>query len=149
MRKRVVRVQRVAKKQGHAQLNILATDEDRELDFIVFVRILDQLPESFSLGLAVIWKEGRATLYRWNGDHGFHRNPDGTMLEGPHIHLVDAADRVAPPRPGRTRWVAVPRDLQKLSAKTQTRLLRSYIPAAPSFLHDRDTVRARLTDFAA
>ncbi len=53
---------------------------------------------------------------------------------------------VAPPR---TRWVAVPRDMERLASKTRRRLVREFLPAASSFDDDRTIVRDRLLDLAA
>ncbi len=62
------------------------------------LRVNERLVERFSCILAFEDK-GLPTLalLRVNGDHGQHRNPDGSLLTGPHIHLpsdLDAAPDV-------------------------------------------------------
>jgi hypothetical protein len=56
---------------------------------IAYVRISVDLPESFSIGLRYQPDSGApSVLVRVNGDHGPHKNPDGTRFsEGSHIHF--------------------------------------------------------------
>jgi hypothetical protein len=56
--------------------------------FEAYVRVNTRLPESFSLGL-VFRAPGVDTcvLVRVNGDHGAHKNPDGSSFkQGAHCH---------------------------------------------------------------
>ncbi len=54
----------------------------------MFVRVNNELAESFSLGLTYEAPGiRRAPILRVNGDHGSHTNPDKTRIVcGPHIH---------------------------------------------------------------
>jgi hypothetical protein len=53
----------------------------------VFVRQSVALVENFSIGLRFeVPGEDVAILLRVNGNHGMHKNPDGTVLRGPHTH---------------------------------------------------------------
>lgn len=92
-------VRQVPKKLGHAQLNVAAEAEDGT-KFAVFVRVLIDLPESFSIGLAVLHPNGNTILFRLNGDHGDHGNDPDDVFDGPHIHQPTDAQRAAPPAPG-------------------------------------------------
>lgn len=46
-----------------------------------------RLPESFSIGVVFRDQGAANVLLRVNGDHGTHKNPDGVVVEGPHVHL--------------------------------------------------------------
>jgi hypothetical protein len=54
----------------------------------VYVRRDTDLAEDFSIGLRYEQPGIRPiVVLRFNGDHGGHRNPDGTRIdEGPHVH---------------------------------------------------------------
>lgn len=47
------------------------------------------------------------------------------------------------------RWIALPRDLEKLSRLTQRRFIRDFVPLGSSFERERDTIAAKVRDFAA
>lgn len=68
-------------------------------------------------------------------------NIDAERAVGAKFALRD----VAPPR---TRWVAIPRNMEQLSSETRKRLTREYNLAAPVFEEDRDVVQSRLRDLA-
>lgn len=51
--------------------------------------------------------------------------------------------------PPATRWVAIPRDLEKLTSRTRKRLVKEYVAAGSSFEEDRAVVGERLKDLAA
>jgi hypothetical protein len=75
--------------------------------FVVFVRVLRALSENFSIGLR--YEEAglcNTVLLRVNGDHGSHRNPDGSYFpEGPHVHTFRNPARELPPRSGaEAKW---------------------------------------------
>lgn len=53
--------------------------------------------------------------------------------------------KVAPPK---TRWIAIPRDMERLTSKTRKRLNREYITAGSTFEEDRAIVGERLRDLA-
>lgn len=54
----------------------------------IFVRVHKVLPENFSIGLAYAGGNvGSTCVARVNGDHSHHRNPDGSVVIGPHLHL--------------------------------------------------------------
>jgi hypothetical protein len=85
--------------------------------FVVFVRVLRALNENFSIGLRYEAADfGSTVLFRVNGDHGSHRNPDGSYFsEGPHVHTFRSPARELPPRSGaETKW-AWPLEPQNLS----------------------------------
>lgn len=48
-----------------------------------------------------------------------------------------------------TRWVAIPRDIERLVSRTRRRLVRDYIQAGASFAEDRAIVEERLRDLVA
>jgi hypothetical protein len=56
-----------------------------------------------------------------------------------------ALQKAAPPK---TRWIAIPRDMERLTSKTRKRLVREYITAGSSFEEDRGIVEERLRDLA-
>lgn len=56
-----------------------------------------------------------------------------------------ALQKAAPPK---TRWIAIPRDMERLTSKTRQRLVREYFTAGSSFEDDRAIVRERLRDLA-
>lgn len=95
--KRGTAIRQVAKRLGHAQLNVSAEAADGT-KFLVFVRVLKLLPENFSIGLVLI--EGNAVLLRMNGDHGQHGNEDGDTFDGPHIHQPNGEQMALPPVAG-------------------------------------------------
>ncbi len=65
-------------------LPLIAALEGR---FSVYVRVNVSLPEMFSVGIIYTPPKGSTTvLLRVNGDHGTHRNPDGSVVTGPHVH---------------------------------------------------------------
>ncbi len=68
----------------------------------VYVRTNVDLPESFSVGLRYHPPQGApSVLLRVNGDHGGHRNPDGTRFSsGAHVHAPTTAELAAPYQPG-------------------------------------------------
>jgi hypothetical protein len=70
--------------------------------FIVYVRINVDLPESFSTGLRYHPPQGApSVLLRVNGDHGGHRNPDGTRFSsGAHVHAPTEAELAQRCQPG-------------------------------------------------
>lgn len=76
--------------------------------FRVFVRILRDLAEHFSMGLAYRTAPGaqETVLIRLNGDHGHHKNPDGGQIEsGPHLHFFIPPLLLEPPPPGaKHKW---------------------------------------------
>lgn len=47
-----------------------------------------------------------------------------------------------------TRWIAIPRDIERLTSKTRKRLLREYYAAGSAFEEERDVVQQRLRDLA-
>ena len=56
---------------------------------MVYVRRDTDLAEDFSIGLRYEQPGSRRPIVvlRFNGDHGGHRNPNGTRIdEGPHVH---------------------------------------------------------------
>jgi len=70
---------------GHLRIDLPLQSEIPGLT--AFVRQSTALTESFSIGLLyeVTGREPIIVL-RVNGDHGRHRNPDGTVFRGPHVH---------------------------------------------------------------
>ena len=65
------------------------------------VRINRTLHENYSVILEYRPTSGPSTmLARVNGDHGLHKNADGTIVSGPHLHLFpdeNMDQRPAPP----------------------------------------------------
>jgi hypothetical protein len=61
-----------------------------------------------------------------------------------------AAKLVLAQRAGKlTRWVAIPRDIERLSGKTRKRLIREYLTVGAVFEEERPSVERRLRDLAA
>lgn len=56
-----------------------------------------------------------------------------------------ALSKLSPPR---TRWIAIPRDVERLTSKTRKRLLREYLSVGAAFEEDRGIVEERLRDLA-
>jgi hypothetical protein len=50
--------------------------------------------------------------------------------------------------PAKTRWIAIPRDMERLTSRTRQRLNREYITAGSTFEEDRTIVGERLRDLA-
>jgi hypothetical protein len=81
-------VRPVGKANGaHREWNV-ALSADCPASFEVRFRQHVELPEDFSFVLlARVPGISPFALLRVNGDHGPHRNPDGTLIEGgPHVH---------------------------------------------------------------
>lgn len=76
--------------------------------FRIFVRVLRDLNESFSIGLTYRTSPAATdtVLLRLNGDHGTHVNPDRSVVApGPHVHYFREPLWSAPPRPGaQMKW---------------------------------------------
>lgn len=79
--------------RGHKRNGMLLKTEDGKADFVVFMRINEDFPENFSIGLEHSPRDERGTilLLRCNGPHGeFLGNPSS---HGPHfVHHVHRAD---------------------------------------------------------
>lgn len=84
MPKRITSTRAADKKAGHVQISATARGEGDDR-FVVFVRVLEALHESFSIGVVHI--ASKTILVRVNGDHGIHKNPDGEVIAGPHVHV--------------------------------------------------------------
>jgi hypothetical protein len=64
-----------------------ALSEDKNNTFSVFIRKNKNLIDAFSIGLIYHPKnEPQIVLLRFNGNHSDHRNEDGTIVNGFHIH---------------------------------------------------------------
>lgn len=50
--------------------------------------------------------------------------------------------------PAKTRWIAIPRDMERLTSRTRKRLNREYLTAGSTFDEDRAIVEERLRDLA-
>ena len=50
--------------------------------------------------------------------------------------------------PAKTRWLAIPRDMERLTSKTRKRLNREFLTAGSTFEEDRVIVEERLRDLA-
>lgn len=50
--------------------------------------------------------------------------------------------------PPSTRWIAIPRDMERLTSRTRKRLTREYLAAGSAFEEDRLVVQDRLRDLA-
>jgi hypothetical protein len=56
-----------------------------------FVTVNVRLAELFSIGLRYDSPDsGTVVVLRVNGDHGRHKNPNGEIIRGPHLHIPDA-----------------------------------------------------------
>lgn len=70
---------------GHLRIDLPLHSEFAGLT--AFVRQSTALIESFSIGLLYeVTGREPIIILRVNGDHGRHRNPDGTVFSGPHVH---------------------------------------------------------------
>lgn len=90
----------------HARLELSLTSEVPG-KFQAFLRVKRALQENFSIGLRYFDDDGRdVILFRVNGDHGRHRNPDGGLIaSGAHVHGFRGPMRELPPRNGaEARW---------------------------------------------
>ncbi len=77
---------------GHRGINVrLKCDIEGSLSAVVRVNLT--LVENFSC-ILVFEHDGIAAIdvLRVNGDHGEHRNPDGQLINGPHVHLPTDID---------------------------------------------------------
>lgn len=83
----------LAVRQGNKRrsLTLRASSDDHR--FEVFMRQLIALPEEYSVGLVyrTRYAHDPIVLLRFNGDHGYHKNPDRSVISGQHIHRATAA----------------------------------------------------------
>jgi hypothetical protein len=78
---------KVKSKFLHRELDI-PLDAEADGEFTVFLRLHTRYLEMFSIGLRYATPGQRdVVLIRVNGDHGSHKNPDGTIVSGPHLHM--------------------------------------------------------------
>lgn len=80
-------------KAGHWEIDLLLTCEEVDGELSVIVRMNKRLAESFSIILR--YRETHlpfTILFRVNGDHGPHTNPDGKSVNGPHAHAPNAEE---------------------------------------------------------
>ncbi|MGH7271774.1 MAG: DUF1828 domain-containing protein [Polyangiaceae bacterium] len=61
---------------------------------------------------------------------------------------VGAKLALAGAAPPKTRWIAIPRDMERLTSRTRKRLNREYLAAGSTFEEDREIVEERLRDLA-
>lgn len=75
-------------KPGHRGIEVNLDVPSMPESFRAVLRVNERLVERFS---CILTFEARGlptlALVRVNGDHGTHRNPDGSLITGPHIHL--------------------------------------------------------------
>lgn len=86
-RKRITNVRARPKSHpGHVQLNLSV---DSEIDGLsIYLRLNTRLIELYSVGLWFQCSAKKSTVVlRVNGAHSAHRNPDGTALMCPHLHI--------------------------------------------------------------
>jgi hypothetical protein len=138
--------------------------------FYVYVRVLRALSENFSIGLryeepswggVVFGEKVRTPFFDRKADPEALYKVDA-IVDGAKplaVALIPgdldaeravsaklALQRTASPK---TRWIAIPRDMERLTSRTRKRLVREYIAAGSSFEEDRSIVEERLRDFAA
>jgi hypothetical protein len=75
-------------KPGHRGIEVKLDAPTVTGSFRAVLRVNERMVERFS---CILTYEDRGlptlALLRVNGDHGIHRNPDGTVITGPHIHF--------------------------------------------------------------
>ncbi|MBI4723270.1 MAG: hypothetical protein HY769_09825 [Candidatus Stahlbacteria bacterium] len=78
-------------RQGHLRNDFkLKSIGDKE-KFTVYIRVLGQFNEDFSVGMNYIDSEGKSIcLIRYNGNHGIHKNhrEGESPFDGCHIHIT-------------------------------------------------------------
>lgn len=78
---------RAQSKPGHIGINVELSCPDIAGRLSVVIRMTVALIESFSIVLRYERDHFPCVaILRVNGDHGQHRNPDGTIVTGPHVH---------------------------------------------------------------
>jgi hypothetical protein len=98
---------RIAKNGPHVEIQVPVTGDMGAL--VLYMRRQVDRPQSFSIGLRLETASPRAAmLARVNGPHAPHTNPDGTLVEGPHIHGWSEEDMNSPPDPTKEPKVATP-----------------------------------------
>jgi hypothetical protein len=65
---------------------------------------------------------------------------DAERAVGAKLALRETAPKV--------RWIAIPRDMERLASRTRKRLVREFITAGSTFAEDREIVGERLRDLA-
>lgn len=129
-------VHSVPKHRVKAQMSHLQWDCDVEAQgvpgrFIVGLRVNVALPESFSFFLRYDAPDSApAVLLRVNGDHGLHKNPDGSTCAGPHVHTPTQSQLSAAPTPlasGPKYAAALPAPCQTMSAAWEEMRARACI----------------------
>ena len=99
--KRVTTVKaRQKNRVSHKELDLQVSADDPG-EFSIFVRVNAALAESFSIGLKYDAAQMKTcVLLRVNGDHGQHRNRDGAIVEGAHVHFPSPSELISLPSAG-------------------------------------------------
>jgi hypothetical protein len=80
--------------RGHFRSDLRVKSTDAKLEFRVFMRRSEDLPENFSIGLVFLAKDGSGelVLLRCNGPHGGYNDSFDPDLDSNHIKKV--ADQI-------------------------------------------------------
>ena len=110
---------------GHLRNDFRLRSEDEQSDFSVFIRVNEEFPENFSIGLVYHPRDERGSfcLLRYNGPHGPYE-PDGAEHHADsHIHKALADNITAGRSP-------------EAGARPTERFGGSYLDALSEFMSD-------------
>lgn len=124
--------------RGHFRNDMRLKSTDDKLEFRVFMRRSEDLPENFSIGLAFLAKDGSGelVLFRCNGPHGGYNDsfdPDHPHWDY-HIHRASAETIEAGLRPERT--ATINRDFASYEEAVQYFLRAANITDAGTYFAD-------------
>lgn len=123
--------------RGHFRNDMRLKSVDGKLEFRVFMRRSEDLPENFSIGLAFLPKDGsaEAVLLRSNGPHGGYN--DSFDPEHPHwdfhVHraradMVDAGQKPEKPAAANREFASYEEALEYFLRTTNVIDARTYFP---------------------
>ena len=124
--------------RGHFRNDMRLKSSDDKLEFRVFMRRSEDLPENFSIGLAFLAKDGspEVVLLRCNGPHGGYNDafdPDHPHWDY-HVHRASAEMIEAGLRPERT--ATINRDFASYEEAVQYFLRAANITDARTYFAD-------------
>jgi hypothetical protein len=99
---KVITAQRIRpqSKAGHIGVGVDLSCPSIAGELSVVIRLNEALTESFSIVLRYEYEHSPViAVLRVNGDHGQHRNPDGILVSGPHVHRPLEAELDTAPMP--------------------------------------------------